>query len=128
MTKRAVHPAEAPLPAGPYNHAIIAGGFVFVSGQTPEKPGTDVIEAVGIKEHTRQVMENIKAILEAAGCGLEDLVKVEAHLKDMKDFDGFNEVYGQYVSQPYPARITVQSVLPPGDPLVEISVIAKVKE
>ncbi len=118
-----IHPDNAPLPAGPYTHALIAGDFVFVSGQTPEKPGTDEIVAGGIKEHTRQVMENIKTILSAANCTMDDIVKVDTHLSDMNSFSGFNEVYGEYFSKPYPTRITVQSVLPPGA-LVEIAVVA----
>ncbi|SCY90916.1 Rid family detoxifying hydrolase [Alkaliphilus peptidifermentans] len=127
MNKKPVYPDSAPLPAGPYTHAIIAGGFVFVSGQTPEKPGTDEIVDGGIKEHTRQVMENIKSILASANCTMDDIVKVDAHLADMKDFSGFNEIYGEYLTKPYPARITVQSVLPEGA-LLELSITAKCKE
>ncbi len=127
MHNKPIHPDSAPLPAGPYNHAIISGGFVFVSGQTPEKPGTDVIVAEGIEEQTKQVMENIQNILKAAGCTMADIVKVDVHLKDFNDFSGFNKVYGQYVEEPYPARITVQSVLPQGA-LLEISVTAKIDE
>ncbi|MEN1760566.1 Rid family detoxifying hydrolase [Anoxynatronum sibiricum] len=123
MNKKAIHPAAAPLPAGPYNHAIIANGFVFVSGQTPEYPGTDEVVPGGIKEQTHQVMKNIQAILEAAGSTMADIVKVDVHLKDLADFMEFNQVYGQYVSEPYPARITVQSVLFEAV-LLEVSVTA----
>lgn len=125
MKKTPIHPATAPLPAGPYNHAIIANGFVFVSGQTPEYPGTDEVVPGGIKEQTRQVMENIQSILQAAGSSMGDVVKVDVHLKDLADFAGFNDVYGQYVKEPYPARITVQSVLFEGV-LLEVSVTALV--
>lgn len=118
-----VHPAEAPIPAGPYTPAIIAGGFVFVSGQTPEKPGTDILVRGDIKVQAKQVMENIKNILAAAGCTMNDIVKVDAHLANFQDFAGFNAVYGEYFAKPYPTRITVQSVLD-GDALLEISVIA----
>lgn len=123
MSKTPVHPAETPIPAGPYTHAIVAGDFVFVSGQTPEKPGTDEVVEGGIKEQTKQVMENIKTIITAAGCTMDDIVKVNTCLADMNDFAGYNEVYGQYFTKPYPARITVQSANP-SNALVEIDVIA----
>lgn len=123
MSKIPVHPANTPLPAGPYNHAIIAGGFVFVSGQTPEKPGTDELVEGGIEIQTRQVMEHLKTILTAAGCSMADVVKVNAHLADMNDFPGYNKAYKDYFSEPYPARITVQSGIP-GGALLEVDVIA----
>lgn len=123
MAKIPVHPANTPLPLGPYTHAIMAGGFVFVSGQTPEKPGTDELVEGDIKVQTRQVMEHIKTILAAANCTMDDVVKVNAHLADIEDFAGYNEIYKEYFSKPYPARITVQSVIP-GGALVEIDVIA----
>ncbi len=127
MNKKAIHPATAPLPAGPYNHAIIANGFVFVSGQTPEFPGTDEVVPGGIKEQTHQVMKNIQSILEAAGTTMAAIVKVDVHLINLGDFAEFNEIYSQYVKEPYPARMTVQSVLFDGV-LLEISVTALAKE
>ena len=123
MLKKAVHPANTPLPAGPYTHAVIAGDYIFVSGQTPEKPGTDELMEDGIKEQTRQVMEHIKTILEAAGCIMDDIVKVTAYLKDINDFAGYNEIYGQYFSTPYPVRSTVQCANP-SNALIEVDVIA----
>lgn len=122
-SKIPVHPAGAPIPAGPYTPAIIAGGFVFVSGQTPKKPGTSETVQGDIRVQTRQVLENIKAILGAAGSTMADVVKVTVHLADLKDFAAYNEVYGEYFPEPYPARTTVQSVLP-GGVGVEIDVIA----
>jgi 2-iminobutanoate/2-iminopropanoate deaminase len=122
-SKIPVHPAEAPIPAGAYTPAIIAGGFVFVSGQTPEKPGTSIPVQGDIKVQTKQVLENIKSILEAAGCTMNDIVKVEAHLANIRDFSEFNKVYEEYFAKPYPARITVQSVLPE-EALLEIAVTA----
>lgn len=119
-----VHPKNAPIPAGPYTPAILAGGFVFVSGQTPEKPGSSEVVKGDIKVQTRQVMENIKGILEAAGCSMDDVVKVSAHLAQMKDFSGYNEVYKEFFPEPYPARTTVQSVLPDEQALIEVEVIA----
>lgn len=118
-----VHPPSAPVPAGPYTPAIIAGDFVFVSGQTPERPGTDELVQGDIRVQTRQVLENIRNILAAAGCTLADVVKVTAHLADIADFAGYNEVYREFFPAPYPARTTVQSVLP-GGAGVEIEVIA----
>lgn len=123
MRKAPVHPPTAPLPAGPYTHAVAAGDFIFVSGQTAEKPGTDELVPGGIREQTRQVMENIKSILAAAGCTMDDVVKVDAHLADLQDFSGYNQVYGEYFTEPFPARLTVQSVLFAGA-LLEISVTA----
>jgi 2-iminobutanoate/2-iminopropanoate deaminase len=122
-SKIPVHPAGAPLPIGPYSPAIMAGDFVFVSGQSPMKPGTTEVVAGGIREQTAQVLENIRAILAAAGCSMADVVKVSAHLADMRDFAAYNAVYRQYFPEPYPARTTVQSVLP-GPFAVEIDVIA----
>jgi 2-iminobutanoate/2-iminopropanoate deaminase len=122
-SKIPVHPAGAPLPIGPYSPAIVAGDFVFVSGQSPMKPGTTEVVAGGIREQTAQVLENIRAILAAAGCTMADVVKVSAHLADMRDFAAYNEVYRQYFPEPYPARTTVQSGLP-GPFSVEIEVIA----
>ena len=76
MKKQPVHPASAPVPAGAYTPGFIAGGFVFVSGQTAEKPGSAELVEGGIREQTKQVMENIGGILEAAGCSMDDVVKV----------------------------------------------------
>lgn len=113
----------APKPAGPYTPAVIAGDFVFVSGQGPLKPGTrDIVEG-DIRVQTRQVLGNIQAILATAGCTMADVVKVSAHLADIRDFAAYNEVYGAFFPEPFPARTTVQSVLP-GPFSVEIDVVA----
>lgn len=118
-----VHPAGAPIPGGPYTPAIIAGDFVFVSGQVPKRPGTSELVQGDIAVQTRVVLENVRSILEAAGCTMADVVKVTCHLTDLKDFAAFNAVYGTFFPEPYPARTTVQSVLNPGVG-VEIDVIA----
>lgn len=123
--KRAVQPAGAPLPGGPYTPAIVANGFVFVSGQVPRKPGTAEVVQGDVQVQTRQVLENIRAILAAAGSSMADVVKVNAHLTDLANFKAFNEVYVEYFPEPRPARTTVQSGLNPGF-LVEIDVIALV--
>jgi 2-iminobutanoate/2-iminopropanoate deaminase len=118
-----VHPSGAPTPAGPYTPAIIAGDFVFVSGQLPKRPGTSEVVTGDITVQTRVVMENIQAILAAADCTMADVVKVNVHLSDLKNFAAYNAVYGDYFPLPYPARTTVQSVLPGGVGL-EIDLIA----
>lgn len=123
MKKQPVHPASAPVPAGAYTPGLIAGGFVFVSGQTAERPGSSELVEGGVREQTKQVMENIEGILEAAGCSMDDVVKVTTHLADVRDFDGYNEAYRECFSTPYPVRTTVQSVIPGGS-LVEIDVVA----
>lgn len=122
-SKIPVHPEGAPLPIGPYSPAMIAGEMVFVSGQSPMLPGTTEVCQGGIREQTAQVLENIRAILAAAGCTMADVVKVQAHLADMADFAAYNEVYREYFPAPYPARTTVQSGLP-GPFSVEIDVVA----
>ncbi|MBL3538662.1 RidA family protein [Aminivibrio sp.] len=127
MKKHPVHPASSPVPAGAYTPGLVAGGFVFVSGQTAEKPGSSELVEGDVKVQTRQVMENIRGILEAAGCSLDDVVKVTVHLADVRDFDGYNEVYREFFTVPYPVRTTVQSVIPGGS-LVEIDVIALLPE
>ncbi len=123
IKKETIHPESAPIPAGPYSPALKVGSMVFVSGQTPEKPGTDELVEGGIKVQTKQVMENIKNILAAAGCTMENVVKVNAYLLDINDFEGYNDVYKTFFSKPYPARTTVQGVIP-GGALVEVDVIA----
>lgn len=124
MTRKLpVYPEGGPKPGGPYSPAIIAGGFVFVSGQVPKKPGTSDLVQGDIAAQTRQVLENVKLTLEAAGASMADVVKVTAHLTDLKEFSSFNEVYASYFPEPRPARTTVQSVLASGVS-VEVDVIA----
>lgn len=113
--------SAAPRPTGPYSQAISAGGLVFVAGQRPQDPGTAQI-AEGVAAQTRQVLQNVHGVLEAAGCTLADVVKVTVHLADLCDFDKFNAVYREFFQEPYPARTTVGSSL--RGILVEIDVIA----
>jgi 2-iminobutanoate/2-iminopropanoate deaminase len=121
--KTPVHPAGAPTPAGPYTPAIIAGGFLFTSGQVPKDPATNQVVQGDITVQTRQVMENLKTLLTAAGCTFADVVKATVHLTDLKNFAAFNAVYAEYLTEPYPVRTTVQSILNPGYQ-VEIDMIA----
>lgn len=127
IKKETIHPKSAPIPAGPYSPALKVGSMVFVSGQTPEKPGSDELVEGGIREQTVQVMENIRNILAAAGCSMDHVVSVNAHLLDINDFSEYNEIYKTYFNKPYPARTTVQSVIPGGG-LVEVDVIAMLPE
>jgi len=123
MVKEVFKTNRAPAPIGPYSQAVKAGSLLFISGQGPIDPKTGKKVAGDIKEQTRQVLENIKGILEAAGLTLENVVKVNVYLKNMNDFPKMNEVYKEYFKENPPARTTVQAT-PPGDIDVEIDAIA----
>lgn len=116
--------ASAPAAIGPYSQALVAGGFVFTSGQIPLDPATKAIVSGGIREQAHQVMQNLKAVLEASGSSLESVVRTTCFVKDLNDFAGFNEVYGTYFSSEPPARSTVQVARLPLDVLVEVDCIA----
>jgi 2-iminobutanoate/2-iminopropanoate deaminase len=122
--KKVIKTENAPAPIGPYNQAIMAGNFIFVSGQIPFHPGTGELIIDDIEVATHLVMENICAILEEAGADFSHIVKTTIFLTDMKSFAQVNEVYGSYFEDKFPARETVQvSGLPKGVN-IEISVIA----
>jgi len=123
MVKEIVKTNRAPAPIGPYSQAVRAGNLLFISGQGPIDPKTGKKVAGDIKEQTRQVLENIKGILEAAGLKLENVVKVNVYLRDISDFPKMNEVYKEYFKENHPARTTVQAT-PPADIDVEIDAIA----
>ncbi|MEM3384818.1 MAG: RidA family protein [Nitrososphaeria archaeon] len=123
MSKDIIRTKNAPTPIGPYSQAIKAGNFLFISGQGPIDPKTGKKIVGDIKEQTRQVLENIKSILEAAGLTLENVVKVNVYLKNINDFPKMNEVYKEYFKTSPPARTTVQAI-PPADIDVEIDAIA----
>jgi 2-iminobutanoate/2-iminopropanoate deaminase len=124
MSKQQITTDRAPLPAGPYSQGLRVGDFVFVAGQGPTNPATRAIAGETIEEQTAQVLENIKAILEAGGASMADVVKTTVHLSDMSLFSRFNKVYEGYFPDPKPVRTTVGSTLP--KILVEIDVIAYV--
>ena len=116
---------KAPAAIGPYSQGVDSGaGLVFLSGQLPIDPSTGVFPEGGIKEQTRQSILNTKAILEAAGLGLANVVKTTVFLADMADFAAMNEVYAQFFSQPFPARSAVAVKTLPKGALVEIECIA----
>lgn len=122
--KHVINTTNAPAPIGPYSQAIAAGNFVFVSGQIPSNPSTGEIVSGDIKAETKQVMENIKAVLSEAGVGFSNIVKTTIFLTDMQSFGQVNEVYGTYFTDQFPARETVQVSALPKNVNVEISVIA----
>ena len=126
MTKEWIETASAPAPVGPYSQAVRAGGMIFASGQIPIDPKSGEIVEGGIEEQTRQVLENLKAVIEAGGASLEDAVKVVVYLKDMGDFQAMNEVYTRYFSGARPARACVEVSRLPKDVRVEIDAIALV--
>jgi len=122
--KTIINTNNAPAPIGPYSQAVAAGGFVFVSGQIPMNPVTGELVTDDIKTETRQVMENIKAILTEAGIDFTHVVKTSIFLKDMQNFAQVNEVYGTYFNAAFPARETVQVAGLPKNVNVEITVTA----
>jgi 2-iminobutanoate/2-iminopropanoate deaminase len=122
--KEVIYTEAAPKPIGPYSQAVKAGNMLFVSGQIPIDPKTGEVVKGGIKEQTRQVLENIKAVLEAAGYTLNDVTMAFVFLADMNMFPEYNEVYAQYFKEKPPARVTVQAARLPRDVLIEIAVIA----
>jgi len=116
---------EAPEAVGPYSQATEAGGFIFVSGQLPVDPKSGQKVKEDIKIQTDRVIENIKAVLKAAGLELNQVVRCDVFLKDMNDFKDMNEVYAsKFVTDPQPARQAVQVGRLPIDAMVEISCIA----
>lgn len=115
---------SAPAAIGPYSQAIDAGALVFVSGQLPIDPATGAFPEGGVQAQTRQSLLNAKAVLEAAGLSLKNVVKTTVFLADMADFAAMNEVYAQFFTAPFPARSAVAVKTLPKSALVEIEVIA----
>ena len=124
--KRIINTSNAPKPIGPYNQAVISGDLMFISGQVAFDPNTDELVLDDIQTETKQVMENLKSILEEANLSFKDVVKTTIFLSDMNDFQQVNEVYGSYFSNDQaPARETVEVSRLPKDVNVEISMIAQ---
>ena len=124
--RKVVRTSDAPRPRGIYSQAIVADGFVFVAGQGAANPQTNELELGDIQSETRRVLQNIRAILEAAGSSLKDVVRVGIFLADMNDFAAMNEVYKQFFPEDPPARTTVGAVLPKIK--IEIDCIARVSK
>ena len=126
--KQIIQTDRAPQAIGPYSQAVKARGFVYASGQIPIDPTTGQFVAGGITEQTEQVMKNVTAVLEAAGSGLDRIVKTTVFLADMEEFAAMNEVYAKFFPSDPPARATVQAAGLPRNARVEIEVIALVEE
>lgn len=122
--KKIINTSNAPSPIGPYSQAVIVNGMLFASGQIAIDPSTGNLVMDDIKAETKQVMENIRGVLNAAGMGFSSIIKTSIFLSDMNNFAQVNEVYGSYFSDNFPARETVEVSRLPKDVNVEISVIA----
>jgi 2-iminobutanoate/2-iminopropanoate deaminase len=124
MGKEVIQTDKAPKPIGPYSQAIRAGNFIFLSGQLPIDPSTGEMVSGDIRQQTRQVLENVKGVLESQGLGMQDIVKVSIFLRDMGNFNQMNEVYATYFSSHPPARSTVEVGKFPKNADIEIEAIA----
>jgi len=124
MGKRVIHTDRAPKAIGPYSQAIQAGNFLFLSGQIPLDPKTGELVKGDIRQQTRQVLENIKGVLESQKLGMENVVKITIFLKDIGNFNQVNEVYATYFPSSPPARSTVEVARLPRDADIEIEAIA----
>ena len=120
----AVSTGSAPNALGPYSQAIRAGEFLFVSGQVPIDPATGNLVEGDIRDQTRRALQNIGAILSAAGTSFQHVVRTTVYLADLSDFAAMNEVYATFFTSPQPARSTIQAARLPRDARVEIDVIA----
>ena len=122
--KKAIATDKAPAAIGPYSQGIQAGGLTITSGQLPIDPATGAFAEGGITDQTRQSLENVKAVLAAAGYTMDDVIKTTVFLKDMNDFAAMNEVYATFFSATPPARSAVEVARLPKDALLEIEAIA----
>ena len=126
IDKRPIETKNAPQAIGPYSQGIVTNGFLFCSGQIPLDPGTGEIVRGGIEAEARQVLENVKNLLRAAGSDFPQVVKSTIFLTDLGHFAKVNEIYGTYFTKPYPARSTIQVAALPRGAAIEIEVIAQV--
>jgi len=124
MDKQIIKTSNAPDPIGPYSQAVKSAGLLFISGQVALKPGTSELITNNISEETKQVMNNLKAILTEAGLSFDHVIKTTIFLKDMNLFVPVNEIYGKFFESGFPARETVAVKGLPKDVNVEISMIA----
>jgi 2-iminobutanoate/2-iminopropanoate deaminase len=123
MSRQIVQTTNAPGAIGPYSQGIISGGFVFTAGQTGVIPGTKTLPE-GVVEQTRQTLQNVQGILEAAGTSMANVVKTTVYLQDIRDFAAMNEVYATFFPNDPPARTTIQVAALPLGALVEIEAVA----
>lgn len=124
MTRQAVSSAGAPAAIGPYSPALRAGALLFISGQIPADPVTGELVGGGVEAETRRVLANVRALVEAGGLTLADVVRTTVYLVDLGDFAAMNAVYAEFFPAPSPARSTVQVARLPRDVRVEIDAIA----
>jgi 2-iminobutanoate/2-iminopropanoate deaminase len=125
--RKIIKTEKAPVPTAPYSQGVVANGFLFVAGQVGLDPQTRQLVTGGFEPEAKQVMENIKAILEAAGLGFADVVNTTIYLKDVGNFSKANEIYGRYFTGDFPARTTVGVANLPGNASIEIAVVAAVR-
>lgn len=123
---RAVHTDGAPAALGPYSQAIVAGGFVYTAGQIPLDPDSGELVEGGVEVQAERVLENLGAILAAAGSSFSKVVKTTVFLSDMDDYAAVNEVYARYFREPYPARSAVQVARLPRGVQLEIEAVARI--
>ena len=129
MSKTAVFTNSAPKAVGPYSQGVRCGNLVFTAGQAALDPNTQQLISGGIADQTRRTLENLKAVLEAAGTTMDRVVKANVYLKDMNDFAAMNAIYAEYLAPQgviAPARTTIEAARLPKDALVEIELIAEV--
>ncbi|MBX3144323.1 MAG: RidA family protein [Trueperaceae bacterium] len=124
--KKIISTTDAPAAVGPYSQAVVTGGFLFTAGQIPLDPHSGIIVDGDVKAQTKRVMDNLAAVLKAAGCSFDDVIKTTCFLQDMNDFAAFNEVYASYFGSQPPSRSTVQVARLPKDARVEVELVAKV--
>jgi 2-iminobutanoate/2-iminopropanoate deaminase len=122
--KKIVATEKAPKAIGPYSQAVVHNGLAFLSGQIPLDPATGQLVEADIAAQTMRVLENLKAVLEACGSSLDQIVKTTVYIQDMREFAKMNEIYGKYFSENPPARSTIEAARLPRDVRVEIDAIA----
>jgi 2-iminobutanoate/2-iminopropanoate deaminase len=125
MTRKAVWSPDAPKAVGPYSQAVISGDHIFLSGQTPIDPASGALIDGSLAEQTQRCFDNLAAVLEAAGLGFGDVIKVNVYLTDMADFAEMNGVYALQFEEPFPARTTVAVAALPLGARVEIELVAR---
>jgi len=128
MSKQIIQTEQAPVAVGPYSQGVRTGNLLFTAGQVPLDPDTGQMVEGDIRVQTDRVMQNLKAVLAAAAASFDDVVKTTVFLADIEDYAGMNEVYGHYLSSPYPARSAFQVGSLPLGAKVEIEMVAQISD